>query len=59
MRLLLAVIRAGRPIILLHGGMNAIRSSFEKQIQVFAKTQRVIAIEQMAHGLRPTSKAAR
>jgi pimeloyl-ACP methyl ester carboxylesterase len=47
---------AGRPVILLHGGMNSIRSSFEKQIQVFAKTHRVIAIEQMAHGHTPDVK---
>lgn len=40
----------GRPIVLLHGGMNSIRTSFAKQIPVFSKTHRVIAIDQMAHG---------
>ena len=41
---------AGRPVVFLHGGMNSIRTSFSKQIPVFARNHRVIAIDQMAHG---------
>lgn len=40
----------GRPVVLLHGGMNTIETSFAKQIPVLAQNHRVIAIEQMAHG---------
>ena len=40
----------GRPVVLLHGGMNTIQTSFAKQIPVLAQNHRVIAIEQMAHG---------
>ena len=40
----------GRPVVLLHGGMNTIATSFAKQIPVLARNHRVIAIEQMAHG---------
>ena len=40
----------GRPVVLLHGGMNTIQTSFAKQIPVLARGHRVIAIEQMAHG---------
>jgi pimeloyl-ACP methyl ester carboxylesterase len=40
----------GRPLILLHGGLNTIQTSFAKQLPVFAQNHRVIAIEQMGHG---------
>lgn len=40
----------GPPVVLLHGGMNSIQTSFARQIPVFSRTRRVIAIEQMAHG---------
>ena len=40
----------GRPVVLLHGGMNTIDTSFARQIPVLAQHHRVIAIEQMAHG---------
>ncbi len=40
----------GRPVVLLHGGMNTIETSFAKQIPVLSQHHRVIAIEQMAHG---------
>ena len=40
----------GRPVVLLHGGLNTIETSFAKQIPVLSQTHRVIAIEQMAHG---------
>jgi pimeloyl-ACP methyl ester carboxylesterase len=43
----------GRPLVLLHGGLNTIRNSFSKQIPVLAQNHRVIAIEQMAHGHTP------
>jgi pimeloyl-ACP methyl ester carboxylesterase len=40
----------GPPILLLHGGLQTIASSFSQQIPVFAQTHRVIAVEQMGHG---------
>ena len=40
----------GRAVVLLHGGMNTIETSFAKQIRTLAQKHRVIAIEQMAHG---------
>ncbi|MBI2687558.1 MAG: alpha/beta hydrolase [Acidobacteria bacterium] len=40
----------GRPVVLLHGGMNSIQTSFARQIPAFSGTHRVIAIDQMAHG---------
>ncbi len=46
----------GRPLVLLHGGLASIQSSFDKQIVVFSKTHRVIAIEQMGHGHTPDAK---
>jgi pimeloyl-ACP methyl ester carboxylesterase len=41
---------AGRPVVLLHGGLNSLRTSFANQIPAFSKSRRVIAIDQMAHG---------
>jgi pimeloyl-ACP methyl ester carboxylesterase len=43
----------GRPLVLLHGGMSTIATSFSKQTPVLARNHRVIAIEQMAHGHTP------
>jgi len=43
----------GHPVVLLHGGMNTIQTSFAKQIPSLAQNHRVIAIEQMAHGHTP------
>jgi Tol biopolymer transport system component/alpha-beta hydrolase superfamily lysophospholipase len=43
----------GRPVVLLHGGMNTIQTSFAKQIPVLARNHRIIAIEQMGHGHTP------
>jgi pimeloyl-ACP methyl ester carboxylesterase len=40
----------GTPLVLLHGGLGAIHTSFEKVLPAFAKTRRVIAIEQQGHG---------
>lgn len=43
--------RSGVPIVLLHGGVMAIESAFGPDlIQRFARTRRVIAVEQQAHG---------
>jgi pimeloyl-ACP methyl ester carboxylesterase len=43
--------RSGVPIVLLHGGVMAIESAFGADlIQRFARTRRVIAVEQQAHG---------
>src|SRR5919202_78290 len=41
---------AGRPLVLLHGALSAIGTSFGKVLPTLAKTRRVIAIEQQAHG---------
>ena len=40
----------GRPLVLLHGGLTTIDSSFEKVLPSLAKTRQVIAIEQQGHG---------
>jgi pimeloyl-ACP methyl ester carboxylesterase len=44
---------ARRPLVLLHGAMSTIETSFEFVLPEFAKTQLVIAIEQQAHGRAP------
>ena len=41
---------AGRPLVLLHGALSAIGTSFGKVLPSLAKTRQVIAIEQQAHG---------
>ena len=38
------------PLILLHGGMTTIESSFGVLLPLFAETRQVIAVEQQAHG---------
>ncbi|MFN2399716.1 MAG: alpha/beta fold hydrolase [Gemmatimonadaceae bacterium] len=40
----------GRPLVLLHGALSNIQTDFGKVIPTLAKTRRVIAIEQQAHG---------
>jgi pimeloyl-ACP methyl ester carboxylesterase len=45
----------GRALVLLHGGLATIQTSFEKQLPVFAKNHHVIAIEQVGHGHTPDS----
>ncbi|MFL5807510.1 MAG: alpha/beta fold hydrolase [Roseiflexaceae bacterium] len=41
---------SGRPLVLLHGGLSTIETSFSKVLPTFAKTRQVIAIEQQEHG---------
>jgi len=41
---------AGRPLVLLHGAMSTIETSFAEVLPVFAESRRVIAVEQQAHG---------
>jgi pimeloyl-ACP methyl ester carboxylesterase len=41
---------AGRPLVLLHGAMSTIETSFGAVLPEFAKTRRVVAIEQQGHG---------
>ncbi len=41
---------AGAPLVLLHGGLCTIEVCFDKILPSLAKTRRVIAIEQQAHG---------
>lgn len=40
----------GRPLVLLHGALSAIGTSFGKLLPSLAQTRQVIAIEQQAHG---------
>ncbi len=40
----------GEPLVLLHGALSAIGTSFGKLLPVFAETRQVIAVEQQAHG---------
>lgn len=40
----------GRPLVLLHGALTTIGTSFGKVLPSFAETRQVIAIEQQAHG---------
>ncbi len=40
----------GRPLVMLHGALSAIGTSFGKLLPPLAKTRQVIAIEQQAHG---------
>jgi len=40
----------GEPLVLLHGGGSTITTSFGRVLPLFAKTRRVIAIEEQAHG---------
>jgi pimeloyl-ACP methyl ester carboxylesterase len=41
---------SGRPLVLLHGNLSTIGTSFGKVLSQFASTQRVIAVEQQGHG---------
>jgi pimeloyl-ACP methyl ester carboxylesterase len=41
---------SGKPLVLLHGGLMRIETTFGKVLPVFAKSRQVIAIEQQAHG---------
>ena len=40
----------GEPLVLLHGGLSTIESTFAKVLPSLAKTRQVIAIEQQGHG---------
>ncbi|WP_232662074.1 alpha/beta fold hydrolase [Pseudonocardia sp. TRM90224] len=40
----------GRPLVLLHGALSGINTDFGELLPELAKTRRVIAIEQQAHG---------
>jgi pimeloyl-ACP methyl ester carboxylesterase len=40
----------GRPLVLLHGALSAIGTSFGKLLPSLAKARQVIAVEQQAHG---------
>jgi pimeloyl-ACP methyl ester carboxylesterase len=41
---------AGRPLVLLHGGLSSIDTCFGKVLPSFARTRQVVAVEQQAHG---------
>ena len=42
--------RRGPPLLLLHGGLTTIETSFAKALPVFARSRCVVAVEQQAHG---------
>lgn len=48
----------GRPIVLLHGGLGTIETSFSKLVPELARDHRVIAIEQVGHGHSPDRDGA-
>jgi pimeloyl-ACP methyl ester carboxylesterase len=41
---------SGRPLVLLHGGLSAIGTSFGKLLPSLARTRQVVAAELQAHG---------
>ncbi|HEV7369459.1 hypothetical protein, partial [Arenibaculum sp.] len=42
---------AGRPpLLLLHGGLETVGTSFGKVVAHFARTRQVVAVEQQGHG---------
>jgi pimeloyl-ACP methyl ester carboxylesterase len=43
----------GRPLVLLHGAMSTVETSFAEVLPAFAETRQLIAIEQQAHGRTP------
>jgi pimeloyl-ACP methyl ester carboxylesterase len=43
----------GRPLVLLHGAMSTIETSFASVLPALAATRQVVAIEQQAHGHTP------
>jgi len=43
----------GQPVVLLHGGTATIQLSFSNQIDLLAKSHKVVMIEQMGHGHSP------
>jgi pimeloyl-ACP methyl ester carboxylesterase len=49
--------RSDKPLVLLHGAMSTIGTSFGKLLPSMAMTHRVVAIEQQAHGTPRTSIA--
>jgi pimeloyl-ACP methyl ester carboxylesterase len=44
---------SGTPLVLLHGAMSTIETSFGQALPSFAKTRPVIAVEQQGHGHTP------
>jgi pimeloyl-ACP methyl ester carboxylesterase len=42
--------QASPPLLLLHGGLTTIDTSFAKALPFFARTRRVVAVEQQGHG---------
>src|SRR6202049_3984756 len=41
---------SGRPLVLLHGNLSTIGTSFGKVLPRLASTRRIIAVEQQGHG---------
>jgi pimeloyl-ACP methyl ester carboxylesterase len=47
----------GQPLVLLHGALSAIGTSFGKLLPDLAKERQVLAVEMQGHGPLPTSTA--
>jgi pimeloyl-ACP methyl ester carboxylesterase len=46
----------GKPLVLLHGAMSPIETSFGAVIPLLAQSRRLIAVEQQGHGRTPDAK---
>jgi pimeloyl-ACP methyl ester carboxylesterase len=44
---------AGRPLVLLHGALSTIETSFGAVLPLLAESRRIVAVEQQAHGHTP------
>ncbi len=50
---------AGAPVVLLHGGINTLETTFASLMPELARRYRVVAIEQVGHGHSPDSEVPR
>ena len=50
---------AGAPVVLLHGGINTLETTFANLIPELARKYRVVAIEQVGHGHSPDTEVPR
>ncbi len=50
---------AGAPVVLLHGGINTLETTFAKLMPELARKYRVVAVEQVGHGHSPDTEVPR
>jgi len=50
---------AGAPVVLLHGGINTLETTFANLMPELARKYRVVAVEQVGHGHSPDTEAPR